>query len=359
MTREQVFSWFFFGIFIFLIYLFYLILKPFIFSLFWAGILALALYPIHERLTKALRNKPGTSSAIMTVLAIFVIVIPLGMIVTSLAVETVNVFQEIKGKVEGMDLGYTVERLKGLLPESVLEEVERRYDILKGNPGQILSNRAGTIGGYVFDQVQTIAGNLTSFLINLGVMIFALFFFFKDGRKFYEEMKFLIPMTDEQKDRIFSRFNDTLNATVLGIIATAMVQGFLLGLIFWTLGIPFPVLAGVLAFIFSLLPVGGSGIVWLPVGIYLIFTGSVFRGAALMALGALLVGSIDNILRPIIIGQRTRLNELFLLLSILGAIQVFGFSGLILGPVLLAIFMSFVEIYRVEYREAKSGSKAK
>lgn len=353
MTRKQVFSWFFIGIFLFLIYLFYQIIKPFALSLFWAGILALFLYPIYERLKKAFKNRAWASSIVMTIFAIFVILIPLGLIITSLAVESVNIFQEIKEEVEGTDLRSTVERVKGIIPEKVLEEIEKRVDFDELGSGEMLVRRAGTISGFFFDQIQTVVGNLTTFLINLGIMIFALFFFFRDGRKLYEEIKFLIPMTDEQKNRIFQRFYDTLTATLLGVIATAATQGLLLGLIFGILGISFPVLAGVLTFVLSLLPVGGSAIVWLPVGIYLLFTGSIIKGIVLMILGALVVGSVDNILRPLIIGQRTRLNELFLLLSILGGINVFGFSGLILGPVILAIFISFIEIYKVEYREAK------
>ncbi|HSE83970.1 MAG TPA: AI-2E family transporter, partial [Thermodesulfobacteriota bacterium] len=248
------------------------------------------------------------------------------------------------------------ERVKGILPERALEEIEKRVDFDELASGEMFVERAGALSGFFFDNIQTVIGNLTSFLINLGIMIFALFFFFRDGRKFYEEINFLIPMTHEQKRRIFQRFYDTLTATVLGIIATAGTQGLLVGLIFGLLGISFPVLAGVLTFVLSLLPVGGSAIVWLPVGIYLLFTGSIVKGLLLIILGALVVGSIDNIMRPLIIGQRTRLNELFLLLSILGGINVFGFSGLILGPVILAIFISFIEIYKVEYREAKPES---
>src|SRR5919108_6414800 len=178
----------------------------------------------------------------------------------------------------------------------------------------------------------------------IGIFLFLIYLFYQIIKPFALSLfwagilvKFLIPMTDEQKNRIFKRFYDTLTATVLGVIATAGVQGILLGLIFWILGISFPVLAGVLSFILSLLPVGGSIFVWLPVGVYLFLIGSTFKGIELLILGAIL-SSVDHFLKPAIIGGRAKLPTLFLFLSIFGGVKAFGFSGIILGPVLLVAF---------------------
>ena len=353
MTRKQIFSWFFFGIFLLLIYLFYEIIKPFILSLFWAGILALILYPVHERLSKVIKNKVGISSVIMTTLATFVVILPLVLIVTTLAVEMFDVYRDIKDEIEVTKLRSIVERLKEHIPLGILEEVEKRFDVGDIRPEEIVLKGVGTISGYLLNQVQKGARNLTVLIVDFVIMIFALFFFFRDGRRLYEQLKYLIPMTDEQKDRIFRRFYDILNAVILGVMATAGVQGLIAGLIFWILGISYPVLAGVLTFVFSLIPVGGAAVVWLPVAVYLILTGSTLKGIALLILGALVVSSVDNFLKPMIIGGKTKLPTLFLFISIFGGIKAFGFSGVILGPVLLAVFISFIEIYKVEYREAK------
>jgi predicted PurR-regulated permease PerM len=353
MTRKQIFSWFFFGIFLFLIYLFYEILSPFAFSLFWAGILTLMLYPLHERLNRLLKNRPTISSIIMTTGATLVIIIPLGIVFATLAVEVFDIYQGFKDKMELIKLGAVAERLKELIPVTIVEEVEKRFDVGELGIEQVVLKAAGTVSKYVFNQVQEGAKNLTSLIISFIIMVFALFFFFRDGRRLYEEIKYLIPMTDEQKKRIFDRFYDILNAVILGVLATAAVQGIITGLIFWFLGISYAVLAGVLTFAFSILPIGGSVLVWLPVGLYLLFAGEVIKGIILLVLGAAVVSSIDNILKPWIIGGRLKLSTLFLFLSILGSIKAFGFTGIILGPVLLVIFMSFVEIYKVEYREQK------
>jgi len=353
MTRQQIFSWFFFGIFLFLIYLFYQVLKPFVFSLFWAGILTLTLYPLHKRLTRFLKNRLGISSIIMTAGTTLVIILPLVVVITTLAVEMFDIFQGLKDKIELANLGSIAERVKQHIPVNLVEEVGKRFGLGDLRLEQVVLNGIGSVSKYVFDQVQQGAKNLTTLIISFVIMIFALFFFFRDGRELYEEIRYLIPMTDEQKDRIFDRFYNILNAVIIGVLATAAVQGLIAGLIFWILGVSFAVLAGVLTFVFCFLPIGGSVFVWLPVGVYLLISGEVFKGVALLILGGLVVSSIDNFLKPWIIGGRVKLPTLFLFLSILGSVKAFGFSGIILGPMLLVVFMSFVEIYKVEYIEQK------
>lgn len=353
MTRRQIFSWFFFGIFILLIYLFYKIIEPFVLPLFWAGVLALLLYPLYEYLTKAIGNRAGISSAIMTVLTVLVIMLPLGIIITTLVVEMLDVYQGTKDQIEVAKITSIVGRLKELIPITFLQKLEKRFGIGNIRPEEAVLNVIGIVSGYLFNQVQRVAKNVSMLIFNFTIMVFALFFFFRDGKRLYEELKYLIPMTNEQKNRIFARFYDMIYAVILGIIATSALQGLIAGLIFQVLGIAFPVLAGVLTFIFSLVPMLGAIAVWLPVGVYLLFTGDVFKGVALLILGGIFISSVDNILRTIVIGERAKLNTLFLFLSIVGGIGAFGFSGIILGPILLAVFVSFIEIYKVEYREGK------
>lgn len=354
MTKKQVFSWFFIGVFLFLIYLCYRILEPFVLSLFWAGILALILYPLHERLTKFLKNRPAISSVIMTTLSTFVIIIPLVAVIATLSVEMFDIYQGFKDKFEFVQLRSIVDRFKELIPVTIIGEIEKRFDVGEIRLEQVVLRGIGGVSKYLFDQVQEGAKNLTGLIVSFLIMIFALFFFFRDGRTLYREIKYLIPMTEEQKDSIFGRFYDILNAVILGVLATAGVQGLITGLLFWILGISFAVLAGVLTFVFSLLPIGGSLLVWLPVGIYLLLSGQIAKGIVLLIVGGVIVSSVDNVLKPLIIGGKVRLPALFLFLSILGSVKAFGFTGIILGPVIIVVFMSFIEIYKAEYRETKT-----
>ena len=352
MHRKQVFSWFFIAIFLLLIYIFYQILSPFILALFWGAIITLTLYPVHKRLTKLLRNRKSISALIMTVVATFLVILPLVFISATVAVDMFDIYQGLTDNVEVSELKSKLEKLKGLVPVTVLDELEKRLQIGEINIHQMAVKGLGSISGYVINEVQDAATNLTGLLLNFGLMIFALFFFFRDGDSMLERVKSLIPMKDEQKDEIFRKFYDTLNAVIVGVMVTAAIQGVLQGLFFWILGISYSVLGGVLTFIFALIPIAGAVIVWLPVGLYLVFTGSIYTGIAVLVFGGLVVSSVDNFLKPVMIGGRVKLSTLFLVLTIFGSLSVFGITGIIIGPILLAIFMSFIDIYKSEYLES-------
>ena len=352
MQRKQVFTWFFIAIFVLLLYLFYQILSPFFLALFWGAILTLTLYPLHVRLTKMLRGYKNISSMIMTILATFLIVLPIVFISATVAVDMADIYQNITNDVEVSELKSGLEKLKGLIPLSILQELESKLQIEEASIHQMALKGLGSASTYVVNEVQSAAANLTGLLISFGIMIFSLFFYFRDGERLLDRLKYLIPMKQEQKDEIFMKFYITLNAVIIGVIVTAAIQGIIQGLIFWALGISYSVLGGVLTFIFALIPIGGAVVVWLPVGLYLIFTGSIYTGIAVLVLGGVVVSSIDNFLKPMIIGGRVKISTLFLVLTIFGSLSVFGFTGIILGPVLLAIFMSFIEIYKTEYLEA-------
>ncbi len=349
MHRKQLFPWFFLATFLLLIYLFYQIFSPFLLALFWGAILTLILYPLHVRLTKLLRNRRSISALIMTVLATFLIILPLVFISATVAVDMFDIYQDIADNVKVSELKSSFDKLKGMIPVKVLTELEERLQIGEINVHQMALKGLGSVSGYVINEVQSAATNLTGLLVSFGMMIFSLFFFFRDGKKLLERLKSLIPMEDGQKDEIFKKFYNTLNAVLIGVVVTAAIQGILQGLIFWILGVSYSVLGGVLTFIFALIPIGGAVIVWLPVGLYLVFTGSLYTGIAVLLLGGVVVSSIDNFLKPMIIGGEIKLSTLFLVLTIFGSLSIFGFTGIVLGPVFLAIFMSFIDIYKSEY----------
>jgi predicted PurR-regulated permease PerM len=288
---------------------------------------------------------------IMTILATFLIILPIVFVLATVTVDLFDIYQSATDNVQVSELKSWLDKYKGHLPGSILEQLQNKLQIDEINIHQMAVKSLGSVSGYVINEVQHAASNLTGLLINFGMMIFSLFFFFRDGDSMLERVKSLIPMTDEQKNEIFCKFNDTLKAVIIGVMVTAAIQGILQGLFFWAIGISYSVLGGVLTFIFALIPIAGAVIVWLPVGLYLIFTGSLYSGIGVLLFGGLVVSSVDNFLKPIIIGGKVKLSTLFLVLTIFGSLSVFGFTGIILGPILLAIFMSFLEIYRCEYLE--------
>nr|NIT13069.1 AI-2E family transporter [Candidatus Dadabacteria bacterium] len=243
--------------------------------------------------------------------------------------------------------------LEKILPSSIIQGLENKFNLGEVNVKSIVIKSIRTLSGYLVNLFKGFATNITSMLFSFGIMIISLFFFFRDGRHMFDKLKFLIPMTDEQKDRTFKVFHNTIDGVVVGSLATAAVQGLLVLVIFLILGISYPVLAGSISFVLSILPLVGAIFVWLPVSIFLMATGVFVKGIILFVFGLVVISTSDNIIRPMIIGGKVKLPTFFLLISIMGGLDYFGFSGVVLGPVLLAMFMSFIEIYKQEYRDKK------
>jgi predicted PurR-regulated permease PerM len=176
-------------------------------------------------------------------------------------------------------------------------------------------------------------------------MLYLLFFLLRDGKALAERIKQAIPLGADQKTALFSRFADVVRATVKGGILVAIVQGALGGLAFWFLGIHAALLWAVVMAFLSLLPAVGAALVWLPVAIYLLTSGAMWQGIGLIAYGVLVIGMVDNILRPALVGKGTKLPDYVVLISTLGGIEVFGLNGFVIGPLIAAIFMVTWEIF--------------
>jgi predicted PurR-regulated permease PerM len=191
-------------------------------------------------------------------------------------------------------------------------------------------------------------------VISFGIMLYLLFFLLRDGGALADLVKVAIPLRTDQKNALFSRFADVVRATVKGGILVAMVQGALGGLAFWFLGIHGALLWGVLMAFLSLLPAIGAGLVWIPVALYLLATGAIWQGVGLVLWGTLVIGLVDNLLRPRLVGKGTKLPDYVVLISTLGGIKVFGLNGFVIGPLIAAIFMVTWEIF-IASREGAIG----
>jgi predicted PurR-regulated permease PerM len=190
-------------------------------------------------------------------------------------------------------------------------------------------------------------------------MLYLLFFFLRDGSEIAQRLKDAIPLRTEQKRALFNKFTIVIRAMFKGTILVAILQGLLGGVIFWLLGIPAALLWGVVMAFLSLLPAVGSALIWLPVALYLLSTGSVWQGLVLIAYGVLVIGLVDNFLRPFLIGMDTKLPDYVVLISTLGGIAIFGLNGFVIGPVIAAMFIATWDIFSTETPTTKkqSGSK--
>lgn len=355
MERKNIYTWFFLIFLISILYGLYSVLKIFFIPLLWSAVIAVVFYPVYMRLNRFLKYRSNISSVLMTFFTTIIIIFPFVLLLAVLAIEAFDFYSSLEetGEMEEFrkrlssltEFGF----LEEYLPYQLLNEIDRKFNLEEIDlAGFVSAALLGTTQSIV-SMAQNIARNITLYTINFTIMLFALFFFFRDGERFYSSLIEAVPMEADDKRDIIDIFSKTINIVVLGNLAVAAVQGILVGLIFFVLGIGYPVLAGFISFVLAILPLVGSALVWLPVSVFLIFDGAVMSGVILMLFGLIVVSTSDNILRPVIIGKSVRLHTLFLFLTILGGIKYFGFSGILIGPLLLALFITILEIYKKKY----------
>jgi predicted PurR-regulated permease PerM len=215
---------------------------------------------------------------------------------------------------------------------------------------EVLAEWTQRAGGFLIGPMIGVANGLVGAIINLFLMVFAIYYLFRDGAGLVEWLEKMLPLDAVQSDEILRHTREMIDASVYGVIVLAILQGTLGGLAFLVLGLPNPFVWGVVMIILSTIPVTGSFLIWAPAAIYLAFTGEWGRAAGLTAWGMVVIGLVDNFLRPFVMGQKTRLHELLLFFSVLGGLAAFGIAGVVLGPVIVAITLGLIDVIRLSDR---------
>ena len=346
-AHDQLFALFFFVAFIFFLYELYRVFSSFLLPIVWAAILAMLFYPLHEVVLRQLRGRVTLAALLLTTLVAAAIVLPTVSLSTVVTRQSASLYQQLTEYVGSGRLKGTVDRIRDSRLGSFVRRLDRQgWDV---DWGQIVQRSADTVSNFVVTQATAVARNVAAFVLDFTIMVFTLFFLFRDGERMYRGLRDLIPMDPEHKDAIFHRLYETLSAVMRGMVVTAVAQGVLTSAGLWALGFSYTAFLGVLAGVFSLIPFAGAAGVWLPCTIYLALTGEIVRAVILLAYGVLVISMVDNVLRPLVIGGRTRLPTLFLFFGILGGVQAYGVLGIFLGPVLLAIVIAFINIYKEQY----------
>ena len=325
-----------------LIYLCWLILAPFISVLAWAIVLAITFFPIHKRLVEKTKS-PTLSAAISSFLVIITILIPILLVTTLVVKEFIGFKDSLQVRVqEALDPNST-SRVR-----DAVEWAKQYIDIDQSKIVEYLKTHGGEIGSKVASYSFNFLGSLTNFIVSIIFAIFTMFFLFRDGDKAVDKLPDLLPLQRSQCEQLIARVRDVIGASIYGVLVIAIIQGTLGGLMFWILGIPSPLMWGVVMIVMSLIPMAGAGIVWVPAAIYLIATGHWVKAVILAVWGGVIIGSIDNFLRPKLVGDRVGLSELVLFFAVLGGLQVFGVLGIVLGPVVVAIIASLFVVFMQE-----------
>jgi len=216
----------------------------------------------------------------------------------------------------------------------------------------IIVNNVQRLSTFLLQQFSNLIGNFSLAIVSFAFTILSMFFFFRDGDRLVVRLKDLLPMSEDLKLNLTRRLKEVIEASIYGQVLVAAIQGVLGGLIFWVTGLPSPIFWGTVMAMLSLIPIVGPYLVYLPAGVILIISGSWIKGVIVLALGLVVVSQSDNILRPMIVSNRTKIPTLALFFSILGGIKLFGLLGIILGPVVVSIIFTLVEVYRPRKKEA-------
>ncbi|MGH7895132.1 MAG: AI-2E family transporter [Candidatus Binatia bacterium] len=358
MSRENLFAAFFFAAFAFLLYQLGLFLAPFFTPLMWAAILALTFYPLTTRLTRLFRGQRTTASLVLVMLVIAVVVLPAIYLGSLVVTQTAAAYQRVHDLATTGQLTRLVDEARasrlGLFWQTLTAPLQGKVEL---DPASLILSATNWISQQILGSTTALAKNALVTLMNFVLLLVALFFFFRDGERMATLVGDLVPMLPDHKTVVFRRLYDTLTAVVQSMVLTAVAQGTLAGLGYWLLtDIPFALFLGFLTGLASFLPLAGPALVWSSVAVYLALSG--FRGQALAIAiwGVFPVSTVDNLIKPLFIGGRVRLPTFLLLFALVGGISVYGFLGVFLGPVILAILLAFTDIYRELYAGPPSGT---
>ena len=333
--EDQAFLWLVVGVTL----AFAVIVWPYFGAVLWGVVVAIIVDPLHRKLVGLTGQREGLAAIITVLLVILLAVVPLIAITSSLVAEATGLYERIQsGQLNLADISASlpawVHSLLDRFGLNSFEEIRGRVSSVFAQFLKVLATRAVTVGQSTF-----------GFVMSLAIMLYLLFFLLRDGPGLRQSISNAIPLRATDRDAILDKFVVVVRAIVKGSILVAVLQGALGGLIFWILGINAPVLWGVLMALLSLLPAVGAAVVWLPVAIYLLASGSVWQGAVLMAFGVLVIGLVDNLLRPLLVGKSTRIPDYVVLISTLGGIAVFGLNGFVIGPTIAALFIAVWDIF--------------
>jgi predicted PurR-regulated permease PerM len=320
---------------------FLLMLKPFFGAIFWACALAVIFYPVKEKLLKRWPGRVNTASLITLTLCILVVILPMIVVISSVLNEGIGLYDKLQsGEINPAQY---IEQVRDSFPR--LQSLLSRFGMDINNLKTDAINAAMAGGKFLAQNTLNIGQNAFEFIVNLALMLYITFFMLRDGNKLLDVLMRALPLEDNRERMLFSLFAEVTRATIKGNIFIAIVQGTVGGITMAALDIHGALLWGVSMAFASLIPSIGSALIWAPISLYLFATGETTSAIILVGVGAGVIGVLDNILRPVLVGRDTKLPDYLVLLSTLGGIALFGINGFVIGPLVAAVFLAFWGIF--------------
>jgi len=324
------------------------VLAPFFSTVLWGAILALIFQPVQRWLVARFKHRRNLAALTTLLLCIVIVILPASFVAGTLIQQVASAYAQIRSG--SMDIGMYFSQVVHALPQSV-QNLLARYDLMD-LPGlqQRLTAGAAQASQWIAHQALNLGQNTIQFVVSFGVMLYLFFFLVRDAGEISLAVRDAIPLGEQHKQHLLRKFATVIRATVKGNVVVALVQGTLGGLALWVVGIQGALLWGVVMALLSLLPAVGAALVWVPVAIYFLATGALVKGIGLALFGTLVIGTVDNVLRPVLVGKDTRLPDWVVLISTLGGMSLFGINGFVIGPLIAALFISCWDLFRRDQR---------
>lgn len=328
--------------------LFLVLLQPFFAPVLWACIIAVLFHPMQLRLQRAWGDRPNLIALATLFICVVVVVIPVLAVLASFLQQGIVLYKQIDAG--DIQPGQYIDQVRSAFP--AVQTLLEQFDIDMNKLRATATDAAVATSRFLAQNALAVGQSTFGFFLKLALMLYMAYFLLRDGRRLTAALVEALPLGDERERLLFKKFAEVTRATVKGNLLVAMVQGALGGLIFWILGLPGPLLWGVVMAILSLIPAVGAGLVWLPAAVYLYAVGEWTSATVMLAYGVTVIGLADNILRPILVGRDTKLPDWMVLLSTLGGLAMFGINGFVVGPLIAVLFIAFWQIFTREFSGA-------
>ncbi len=324
---------------------FFWLIGPFILTVFWGAVLAVIFFPVYRRIRLWVRGRDSLAGAITTLLVVLFVIVPFTLLTIALVNQAMSLYQNVQaGDINTtVILDYVDERLPRV------SEALSDFGVSTGDLRTRLNTAIGQASQFLATWAIGFGGSIVNIIIQFTLVIYLLYFFLVDGWNIQRTLVDTIPMGDRRERALFERFALVARATLKGTLIVAFVQGAIGGILFAVLGIPAALLWGVAMMLLALLPVGGSAIVWVPAAIIMFIQGNVASGIIIVVVGSLIIGLVDNLLRPLLVGRDTHMPDWVVLISTLGGIAMFGLTGFVIGPTLAALFITVWSMLGQDY----------
>ncbi len=343
MKREYLLVALFFLIAAVIFYLFYRMIIPFFAPITWAAVFVIIFFPLYQWVLRKVRSK-GLASLIMCLFIIILIIGPIAYLFAALVKEAADAVTRVNDMYRNGELDKIL-TIDFPWVNIVKEKLSRYYDLSQVNLDQLIKDSIDKVSGVILSQTSWLITNATKTIFYFFLMIFTMYYFFKDGERIIDKIKRLMPISSQQVEVIFDQLRDVIQATMYGGVVVAMIQGLMGGIMFAAFGIPSAIFWGAIMAFLSIIPFLGAFIVYVPAGIILLLGGSYVKGILIIVLGAAIISQSDNVLRPYLISGRTAMHPLMLFFAIMGGIALFGILGLVVGPLIAAIFVTLLRIF--------------